>query len=128
LNIHHMGFKVDLQEWVFWPEREDLSTEFMRLLAAAREAGSTLAECWTTASRIDFSDDTSWYREWKRVADPNNARGNAALGSGNILTARSNWLRAMNYYQAENRPGSPGRNREHARMRRQVSSARQACR
>jgi dienelactone hydrolase len=100
LNIHHMGFKVDLQEWVFWPEREDLSTEFMRLLAAAQEAGSTLAECWTTASRIDFSDDNSWYGEWKRVADTNNARGNAALGSGNIPTARSNWLRALNYYQA----------------------------
>jgi dienelactone hydrolase len=95
-----MGFKVDLREWVFWPEREDLSTEFMRLLAAAQEAGSTLAECWTTASRIDFSDDDSWYSEWKRVADANNARGNAALGSGNMHTARSNWLRAMNYYQA----------------------------
>ena len=95
-----MGFKVDLQEWVFWPEREDLSIEFMRLLAAAQEGGSTLAECWVTAKRIDFSDDDSWCREWTQLADANDERGNAALHNGNRVTARSNWLRAMNYYQA----------------------------
>ena len=95
-----MGFKADLQEWVFSSDREDLSTEFMRLLAAAQEGGSSLAECWVTAGRIDFSDDNSWYREWKRIADTNNERGNAALSKGNVLTARSNWLRAVNYYQA----------------------------
>ena len=95
-----MGFKVDLPEWVFSSEREDLSVEFMRLLAAAQEGGSSLAECWATASRIDFSDDNSWYREWKKTADTNNERGNDALGKGNMLTARSNWLRAVNYYQA----------------------------
>ena len=31
---------------------------------------------------------------------PISERGNAALRDGNILTARSNWLRAVNYYQA----------------------------
>jgi dienelactone hydrolase len=95
-----MGFKVDLPEWDFSSEREDLSVEFMRLLAAAQEGGSSLAECWATASRIDFSDDNSWYREWKKIADTNNERGNDALSKGNMLTARSNWLRAVNYYQA----------------------------
>jgi dienelactone hydrolase len=95
-----MGFKGDLQESVFWPEREELSIEFMRLLAAAQEGGSTLAECWITAGRIGFSGDESWYREWTQLADANNERGNAALGNGNRVTARSNWLRAMNYYQA----------------------------
>ena len=100
MNIHRMGFKVDLQEWVFWPEREDLSTEFTRLLAAAQEGGSALAECWGTARRINFLDDDSWFREWKRIADVNNERGDAALGNGSVVTARSNWLRAVNYYQA----------------------------
>jgi dienelactone hydrolase len=95
-----MGVKVDLQEWVFWPEREDLSIEFMRLLAAAQEGGTTLAECWATAGRIDFADDNSWYREWQTIADTNRERGDAALGNGHRLTATSNWLRAVNYYQA----------------------------
>ena len=95
-----MGFKVDLQERAFWPEWEDLSAEFARLLAAAQEGGSTLSECRVTASRIDFSDEDSWYREWKAIADTNRERGNVALGHGHVLTARSNWLRAINYYQA----------------------------
>jgi dienelactone hydrolase len=95
-----MGLRVDVREKVFRSEREDLSIEFMRLLAAAQEGGSTLAECWVTAGRIDFSDDNSWYSEWKGIADTNHERGNAALGKGNLLTARSNWLRATNYYQA----------------------------
>ena len=129
MNIHCVRFKVDLPEWVFSSEREDLSVEFMRLLAAAQEGGSSLAECWATASRIDFSDDNSWHREWKKIADTNNERGNDALSKGNMLTARSNWLRAVNYYQAAafpyDKPGkSPDRNWVHARMRRQLSGRR----
>src|ERR1700749_2212065 len=95
-----MEFQVDPQGWVWWPEREDLSIEFTRLLGAAQEGGSTIAECCMTASRIDLSDDNSWSREWKRIADANYERGNAALGQGHVLTARSNWLRAINYYQS----------------------------
>ena len=95
-----MEFEVSPRGWVVWPDREDLSIEFTRFLAAAQEGGSAVAECLVTAGRIDFSDDDSWYREWKRIADVNRERGDAALRNGNILTARSNWLRAVNYYQA----------------------------
>ena len=86
--------------WAFWSEREDLWAEFTRLLGAAQEGGATVAECWATVARIDFSSDRSWHQEWTRTADINSERGNAALRKGNILTARSNWLRALNYYQA----------------------------
>jgi dienelactone hydrolase len=95
-----MGLEVDLQGWAHWPGREDLSTEFTRLLGAAQEGGATVAECFATAGRIDFSDDHSWYREWKKTADASYKRGNDALGKGHLLTARSNWLRAISYYQA----------------------------
>ncbi len=95
-----MGFEPDLPGWTWWPEREDLSIEFTRLLGAAQEGGSTVAECCITASRIDLSDDHSWYREWKRTADASYERGNAALCQGHLLTAKSNWLRAINYYQS----------------------------
>jgi dienelactone hydrolase len=71
----------------------------VRLLAAAQEGGSAVAECLMAASRIDFDDDESWYLEWTRIADLNAARGDAALREGNVLTARSNWLRAVGYYQ-----------------------------
>jgi dienelactone hydrolase len=99
-----MGLEVDPQGWAYWPEREDLSIEFTRLLGAAQEGGATVAECFATAGRIDFSDDRSWYGEWTKTADANHRRGNDALGRGNILTARSNWLRALNYYQAAAAP------------------------
>jgi len=99
-----MKLEFNREGWIHWPEREDLSLEFMRLLAAAQEGGSTVSECWLTASRIDFADDHSWYREWTRTADVNKERGAAALAKGNVLTARSNWLRAINYYQAAMHP------------------------
>jgi dienelactone hydrolase len=85
--------------WI-WPEREDLSFEFTRLLGAAQDGGSTVAECLAAIGSIDTSDDWSWYREWKKVADTNRKRGDAAREADNTTTARSNWLRAMNYYLA----------------------------
>jgi dienelactone hydrolase len=95
-----MTVEVRPDGWTCWPDREDLSVEFMRLLASAQEGGSTVSECWLAASRVDPADDSSWYREWSAIADANYARAAAALSSGHLATARRNWLRAMNYYQA----------------------------
>jgi Esterase FrsA-like len=95
-----MRFEVNPEGWTWWPEREDLSLEFMRLLAAAQDGGSTVSECWLTAARVDFTDDESWHREWTRAAEVSRARAVAAAAGGNRVTARSNWLRAINYYQA----------------------------
>jgi dienelactone hydrolase len=100
LNIHSMGFEPDFRISAWWPEREDLSTEFTRLLGAAQEGGSTIAECCITASRIVASDDHSWYREWKEIADANCERARAALAQGHVLSAKRNWLRAIGYYQS----------------------------
>ena len=94
-----MRFQASPPGQACWPDREDLSVELVRLLAAAQEGGSAVAECLMAASRIDFEDDDSWYLEWTRVADVNAARGDVALREGNVLTARSNWLRAIGYYQ-----------------------------
>jgi hypothetical protein len=107
LNIHRLEFKRGFRGWAFWPEREDLAVEFARLLGAAQEGGSTVAECMATASLIDFSDDSSWYRAWTRTAASSDERASAALVQGNLVTARSNWLRAMNYYQAAALPFDP---------------------
>ena len=114
-----MGFKVDLQEWVFWPEREDLSIEFMRLLAAAQEGGSTLAECWVTAKRIDFSDDDSWCREWTQLADANDAKIDWQLfreqgDRAEQLAARRELLSGRRFPLRQHRAQTPIRCREHA--------------
>ena len=87
--------------WVQWPDSEEFSIEFMRLLGAAQEGGSMISECFLAASRIDPKDGgDSWYREWMGMADLSNERANAAFTIGHVLTAQSNWLRAINYYQA----------------------------
>lgn len=110
-----MNVAFNREGWMHWPEREDLSLEFMRLLAAAQDGGSMVSECWLTASRIDLTDDDSWYREWAQTAAANDARGDAALAAGNLATARNNWLRAIGYYQAAASPFDfQGQNRDAA--------------
>jgi dienelactone hydrolase len=92
--------QFDPKGWIHWPDNEEFSTEFMRLLGAAQEAGSTVSECFLTASRIDPTDEESWFREWKNTADASIERGERAIARGYLLTAQSNWLRATNYYNA----------------------------
>lgn len=95
-----MASRFDPKGWIHWPDSEDLSIEFMRQLGVAQEGGSTISECFLAASRIDPKDENSWYREWKKLADANHARGNMAFSQGHVTTAQRNWLRAINYYQA----------------------------
>lgn len=86
--------------WVQWPDDEDYSLHFMRVLGCAQEGGSTISECFLTASHITAGDDESWYRGWKELADVNKMRGDSALARGHTHTALSNWLRASNYYRS----------------------------
>ncbi|WP_247517476.1 S9 family peptidase [Bradyrhizobium sp. 190] len=86
--------------WTHWPGHEDYSFQFMRLLGSAQEGASTISECFSTAARINVGDGESWYREWRRIGEVNKKRGDEALRQGFIETARSNWLRASNYYRS----------------------------
>jgi dienelactone hydrolase len=86
--------------WVHWPESDELSSEFAKLLGAAQENASTISECFLAASRIDPSDPQSWFREWSSLGDANKSRATEALQSGHAFTGRGNLLRAINYYQA----------------------------
>ena len=85
---------------VQWLDNDEFSAEFLKLLGAAQEGGAMVSECILVASRIDSNDRAnSWHREWLRIADRNAARANTAFERGHVVTARSNWLRAINYYQ-----------------------------
>ena len=95
-----MSLEQSRLEWGFWPHDEELSTELMRLLSAGQEGGAAVAECLLTARNISADESNSWHREWKRIADLNKKRGDAAYRDGNWATAQSNWRRAMNYYLA----------------------------
>jgi hypothetical protein len=90
-----------------WPDRQDFATEFMTILAASQEGGATIAECLKAAGRISEGSDESWYRAWRSTAEINKLRANAAIKNGNIATAQSNWLRAINYHRASTFPFLP---------------------
>jgi dienelactone hydrolase len=86
---------------VQWLGSEEFATEFFKMLGVASDGGSTVSECFLVASRIDPHDRAnSWHREWTAIADRNAARANTACERGHMPTARSNWLRAINYYRA----------------------------
>ena len=72
----------------------------MRLLGAAQESGSTISECFLTASRIDPNDEDPGSRNGRKPPTPALERAERAVARGNFLTAQSNWLRATNYYNA----------------------------
>jgi len=95
-----MRSEFDPRDLIHWSGHEELGLQFMRLLGVAQEGGSTVSECFVTASRIDLSEKESWPREWKRTADVNYERAKRALNDGHLLTAKSNWLRAISYYLA----------------------------
>ena len=92
--------EFDDKGWPFWPDQEDLSAEFIRLLAAAQEGGSTVSECWLTLSRINLASESSWSEEWIKTAAQNEARAERSFATGNLITARRNWLRAITYFHA----------------------------
>jgi len=92
---------VDVRGWTFWPGRDDeQGIEFARLLASTQDGGATIAECFQAASRIVEGDETSWHREWQRLANASAQRAEQALAAGSPVTAAKNWLRAINYYLA----------------------------
>jgi dienelactone hydrolase len=85
--------------WPQWPDNEDYSFEFMRVLATATEGASTVSECFRAARHIEHSNPASWYNAWTAVAARTKQRGDTAFESGGLNMATGNWLRASNYYR-----------------------------
>jgi dienelactone hydrolase len=110
LDASSSRVEFDDKGWPSWPDREDLSAEFIRLLAAAQEGGTTVSECWLTLSRIDLASESSWPEEWIKTAELNEARAELSFSNGNLITARRNWLRAITYFHAAARPPGSSNN------------------
>jgi hypothetical protein len=89
-----------LKTYSQWLEREDLSSEFMRLLGSVPDAGPDFAACLAAAQRIDIDDENSWHWEWLVMAHQASTVAENAIGRGCAETAMAAWLRAIAYYQA----------------------------
>jgi hypothetical protein len=88
--------------WHHWPEHPWLSYQFRRGLGETQEGGGAVSECFQAASRMIPGDLESWHREWLKVAERNERRGDEAEKAGHLRTAQNCWLRAADYFrQAE---------------------------
>src|ERR1700748_646116 len=85
--------------WHHWPKHPWMSYQFRRALGETQEGGGAVSECFLAASRMIPGDKESWHREWKRIADFNQTRGDEEFGKGHVRTAMNCWLRAANYYR-----------------------------
>lgn len=86
--------------WMQWPDHPELSFQFLRALGAAQRDAGTVSESLRAASRIDPDNLETWYAEWTALGSVNEQRAIAAQNAGHPHTARSNWLRASNYYRS----------------------------
>src|SRR3982075_3759523 len=85
--------------WHHWPKFPWMSYQFRRALGETQDGGGSVSECFLAASRMIPGDEESWHREWKRIADFNQTRGDTELKKGHVRTAMNCWLRAANYYR-----------------------------
>jgi len=76
--------------WPQWPDNENYSFEFMRVLATATEGASTVSECFWTARHIEHANPKSWHEAWTEVAARSKQRGDAAFEAGGLNMATGN--------------------------------------
>jgi dipeptidyl aminopeptidase/acylaminoacyl peptidase len=86
--------------WHHWPEFPWMSYQFRRSLGETQPGGGTVSECLQAASRMVPGDAESWHTEWTRLADKNFRLAEESERQGHVLTARSAWLRATDYYRS----------------------------
>jgi dipeptidyl aminopeptidase/acylaminoacyl peptidase len=86
--------------WHHWPDHFFMSYQFRRALGETQEGGGAVSECFQAASRMKPGDAESWHVEWLRVAERNDARGDAEDKAGHIRSAMNCWLRAADYYRS----------------------------
>jgi dienelactone hydrolase len=86
--------------WHHWEDHFFMSYQFRRALGETQEGGGAVSECFMAASRMIPGDLESWHKEWLKVAEWNNARGDKEEERGHLRTAMNCWLRAADYYRS----------------------------
>jgi hypothetical protein len=91
----------EMPEWGWrpWPDSEEYSYFFVRVLATAQGGAATISECISASKNIVPGDGESWFRAWNQLAETNRARADRAFERRSLQAATSNWLRASNYYR-----------------------------
>ncbi len=80
-------------------KNEDMSYIFQWLLGQEANYGSTTGELFYAASQIEDGDLKSWSKVFGELAQRVEARAEASLAKGHMVSAREGFLRASNYYR-----------------------------
>jgi alpha-beta hydrolase superfamily lysophospholipase len=76
---------------------ELFQAQLLRTLGYAPQGGADVAECLAVADRI--TDTSAWYEQWSALAERVEAAAVASAKNGQVISARSGFLRASNYFR-----------------------------
>ena len=78
---------------------QSFSFETLRALAYTPYGGADIGEVVSTAGRIPDGDETTWYTQWRALAERIHADADRSASEGHPVSARESYLRASNYYR-----------------------------
>ncbi|MEW6141821.1 MAG: alpha/beta fold hydrolase [Chloroflexota bacterium] len=87
----------DLLKFVF--NDPQYSFQAMRAAAVAPFGGADIGECLSTSYLITEGDDESWYREWLKLAQRIDKKGQDFEATKDTVSAQECYFRASNYYR-----------------------------
>jgi alpha-beta hydrolase superfamily lysophospholipase len=73
--------------------------QLLRALGYAPYGGADVAECLAVADRITRVDASLWHEQWRALADRTHAAAVGSERAGEVVSARSGFWRASNYYR-----------------------------
>lgn len=88
---------LDAVELIF--KDYQFSFQLLRTIGYSSTGGADIAECITTADRIEEGSTESWYKEWDSTAQQLEKTADQFLNEGHRQSAREAYFRASNYYR-----------------------------
>ena len=73
--------------------------QWLRAVGHSTSGGAEIAECFVAASQIRESNAEDWFQAWNGLAERVFAQGDASERAGHLVSARSSYLRASNYFR-----------------------------
>jgi pimeloyl-ACP methyl ester carboxylesterase len=81
--------------------KDDLfASQWMRAVGHAGSGGAEIGECLAAAALIREPDGESWFRAWNGLAERLLVAAEASRAAGRLVSARTVYLRAANYFRA----------------------------
>lgn len=92
----------ELNKKQYFFKHEGMNFETIFALGRCQYGAGEIGEILSTVARIHNGDFENWYREWHATAERVRKIADRCIGDGNLVSARSAYLRAANYYAAAN--------------------------